>query len=380
MGNQNFQPIEYPLNNSNNLIKEDKINCNNPKIADHSNIEIIYDKESEIPTLYRCPVCLCIPLLYYQKLEIIYKCNCGIYKCSLDYFFTNFKSYPIININFKDNLENKEEIAFCSSCVKFINNVNKHKEEYFGHIIRNTNFIFFKSKEGNYTEYIFECNYCEGINQISKKYKKYAGENRKINFRYFISKYLNFNLIGRIEKLYKEFQKEFIKGKEKLKKENKYDKNKIKISEEMNTKLYLFSKFIYFVFEKNYKKNNLNFQIIFNIFFIVYNRSTTKKQIIDIFEHYFIEDFSCNPKFNNKNYKEIKYLSSEFILERRLGYEKIYYDKSLKRFIILDGLGIYITLKNELYDIIYKTRFTWGQGIIYLEKSKKNILAIKRSK
>ena len=254
MGNQNFQPIEYPLNNSNNLIKEDKINCNNPKIADHSNIEIIYDKESEIPTLYRCPVCLCIPLLYYQKLEIIYKCNCGIYKCSLDYFFTNFKSYPIININFKDNLENKEEIAFCSSCVKFINNVNKHKEEYFGHIIRNTNFIFFKSKEGNYTEYIFECNYCEGINQISKKYKKYAGENRKINFRYFISKYLNFNLIGRIEKLYKEFQKEFIKGKEKLKFENKYDINKIKMSEEMNTKLYLFSKFIYFVFEKNYKK------------------------------------------------------------------------------------------------------------------------------
>ena len=92
-----------------------------------------------------------------------------------------------------------------------------------------------------------------------------------------------------------------------------------------------------------------------------------------------VEDFSCEPKFNNKNYKEIKYLSSEFNLEQRLGYKKIYYDKSLKRFIILDGLGIYITLKNELYDIIYKTRFTWGQGIIYLEKSKKNILAIKEA-
>ena len=85
-----------------------------------------------------------------------------------------------------------------------------------------------------------------------------------------------------------------------------------------------------------------------------------------------MEDFSCEPKFNNKNYKEIKYLSSEFILERRLGYVKIYYDKSLKRFIILDGLGISITLKNELYDIIYKKTFTWGQGIIYLKKSKKN--------
>ena len=253
MGNKTFQQIEFPLNNSNHLFKEDKINCNNPKIADHSNIEIIYDKESEI--LYRCPVCLCIPLLYYQYLKIIYKCNCGIYRCSLDYFFTNFKSYPIIKINFKDNLENKEEIAFCSSCVKFINNVNRHKEEYFGHIIRNTNFIFFKSKEGNYTEYNYKnYYYCEGINQISKNNEINDKENKKINFSSFIKKYLNFNLIGKIEKIYREYQIEFNKGKEKLKNENKYDKNKIKISKEMNTKLYLFSKFIYFVFERNYKK------------------------------------------------------------------------------------------------------------------------------
>ena len=113
----------------------------------------------------------------------------------------------------------------------------------------------------------------------------------------------------------------------------------------MNNKLYLFSKFIYFVFERNYKNNNLNFQIIYNIFFVINglyrfyitenycNKTMTKKKIIDVFHNYFLENFSSiNPIFNRKNYIEI---------------EKIYYDKSLKRFFIFDDTRrVFITLKN----------------------------------
>ena len=128
----------------------------------------------------------------------------------------------------------------------------------------------------------------------------------------------------------------------------------------MNNKLYLFSKFIYFVFERNYKNNNLNFQIIYNIFFVInglyrfyitenyFNKTTPKKKIIDVFHNYFLENFSCiNPIFNKKNYIEIKYLSYDFRFKEILIINKFYYDKSLQRFIIFDDVRrVFITLKN----------------------------------
>ena len=75
---------------------------------------------------------------------------------------------------------------------------------------------------------------------------------------------------------------------------------------------------------------------------------------------------------------EIKDLGYDFRFKNKLSSRKIYYDIYLKRFIILDDFNFYITLKNELYDIIYKSKYTCGQDIIYLEKIKKNILAIKK--
>ena len=101
MGN-NYEKIVYPLNKINNLIQKDNIFCNNYRIPDHSNIEIIYEKENN-PFVYRCPIYLFIPFLYYYNGNIIYKCGCGVHKCSIDSFFINFPSYPIETIIYKNN-------------------------------------------------------------------------------------------------------------------------------------------------------------------------------------------------------------------------------------------------------------------------------------
>lgn len=85
-----IKAIEYPLDNITCLIQNDKENCNNTKKLDDSNIEIIYDTKIKEHTIYRCPTCLCIPFLYYTMEKIMYRCNCGIFYCSLDFFFFKF--------------------------------------------------------------------------------------------------------------------------------------------------------------------------------------------------------------------------------------------------------------------------------------------------
>lgn len=389
-----IKPIEYPLDNIAHLIRNDKINCNNKKKLDYSNIEIIYDTETKDNTIYRCPVCLCIPFLYYTMEKIVYSCNCGIFYCSLDYFFTNFKSYPITEIIFKEKSETEGEMAFCSSCVKFINNVSKHRREYFGHIIKNTNHIFLNSKKGNFNEFIFPENkkvFYEGINQVNLNAKNEEKEPEatlnfwkeivKVFFNSFISKYLNFDIISTIEKTYEKFLMEFNKGKEKSQKSN----SEIKVAEEMNSKLFLFSKLIYYVFQKNLSKNTLNFQIIVNIFYVINNlyKFESKKEI-DILSNYFINNFSAFKKiYQNKKYSEAIYLKSGFSHHQKFFYyRKVFYDSVSKRNIIVSPFELlfFVTGKNSDYSQIFvksNEKRLAGINILYFDKLKKNILAFK---
>ena len=88
--NINYKEIEFPLNNIQNIIKNNSKDCTNCYTLDRD-IKIEYDKKNNIPSIYRCPVCLCIPFIIYEK-KICYLCNLGYHKCSLDYFLTNFIS------------------------------------------------------------------------------------------------------------------------------------------------------------------------------------------------------------------------------------------------------------------------------------------------
>ena len=96
----------------------------------------------DIPLIYRCPVCLSIPIFNYTQEKILYQCNCGVYNCSINYFLTNFISYPISKIILKDNIgQNNNNIGFCSICSLFVDSSN-HSKEYFGHTIKNIDNIF----------------------------------------------------------------------------------------------------------------------------------------------------------------------------------------------------------------------------------------------
>lgn len=77
MGNKydKIDKIDNPLNEIKNIITDSK-ECSNENLKDHSNLNIIYSNENNL-IVYRCPICLCIPFLYYNKLKITYICNCG---------------------------------------------------------------------------------------------------------------------------------------------------------------------------------------------------------------------------------------------------------------------------------------------------------------
>jgi len=73
MGNK-YVTIEYPLNNIENLINIGNNNYTNFRNLNHSNIDIIYEqKGSDIPSIYRCPICLSIPIFYYTQEKILYQ-------------------------------------------------------------------------------------------------------------------------------------------------------------------------------------------------------------------------------------------------------------------------------------------------------------------
>ena len=97
------QQIKYPLNHINDLIQKDITNCNNTRKPNHSKIEIIYEMTDDGEfTVYRCPVCLCIPFVVnYEYRKIEYKCNCGIHNCSIDYFLLILNLILYLNLFLK---------------------------------------------------------------------------------------------------------------------------------------------------------------------------------------------------------------------------------------------------------------------------------------
>ena len=204
--NENFEingykKIDYPLNNIDIDFNDES--CNNWHRKNHDNIEIQYEnRTNDIPTIYRCPICLCIPILYYNELKIFYKCNCGCFNCSIDYFFHNFISYTINDIKIKGNSKN-EEIAYCSSCSQFITDIDKHKNEYYGHIIKIINDIFLKSDSSEQGEYRYHYNSSfdsfqfDGINTSSneKKTNYDFHYNNKLKYKDIIINCLKFEII-----------------------------------------------------------------------------------------------------------------------------------------------------------------------------------------
>lgn len=236
MGN-NYEEIEYPLKDINSLIESSPKECSNLNKIDE-NIEIIYNQKTDIPSIYRCPVCLSIPFLYHDKIDkpkIYYICNCGFHNCSFDYFFQYFISMPIDKIIYKE--DENVSLNFCKICLKFIPEESNHCSQYYTHSSNRINNIFLNSKNGNFTEFngeIFHGYNCNKIDNINY--------GRKIIFNSFISNYLNFNIIKKIENKYKKFKNIISKvNNEEYKAENH--------------KLYLFAKFLYYVFKKNLSEN-----------------------------------------------------------------------------------------------------------------------------
>jgi hypothetical protein len=212
----NYKEIEFPLNNIQNIIKISSKDCTNCYTLDRD-IKIEYDKKNNIPSIYRCPVCLCIPFIIYEK-KICYLCNCGYHKCSVDYFLTNFISYPINALILKnyDDIESSK-IYFCQVCSKFIIDREEHQNNYYGHPIKNIYNIFQKTEEENYNYYEIKLdNYINGKN--TNKESVWS-----IKFSDFIKNNLNFNILEKIEKCYKKF----FKNNKKMKNEELIEKKKI---------------------------------------------------------------------------------------------------------------------------------------------------------
>jgi len=347
----NYKEIEYPLNDIKNIIEKnnskDYTNC----YTLDPNIEIEYDNINNIPSIYRCPVCLCIPFIIYNK-KICYFCNCGYHKCSVDYFLTNFISYPINAVNLKNNDDIElSKIYFCQVCSKFIINIEEHQSNYYGHPIKNINNIFQKTEEENYNCYeIHLDNYIYGknINKISETFGV-------IKYSNFIKKNLNLSILEKIENCYKIFST------------NKEMKNEELIEKK---KLYLFSKFLYYVFQKNITENTLVFQIIINIYFI----------IIQINKKNFLNDYT-NCKFDI--YYKFTNLLTDNIIE--FTPKKIFYDNYSQRYVLwgkLDCGGEYqflITKKNDIENIFIKSSEVDFCTVLYFKEWNKNLIIFKKN-
>ena len=350
--NINYKEIEFPLNNIQNIIKNNSKDCTNCYTLDRD-IKIEYDKKNNIPSIYRCPVCLCIPFIIYEK-KICYLCNCGYHKCSVDYFLTNFISYPINTIILKnyENYENIEstDIYFCQVCSKFIIDKEEHQKNYYCHPTKNINNIFQKIEEENYNYYEFERpdDYTNGKNIISETFFT-------IKFSNFIARYLNFNILEKIENCYKIFSA----NNTEMEDEELIEKKK----------LYLFSKYLYYVFHKNITENTLVFQIIINLYFITNQ----------INKNNFLND--CTNCVCDIYYK-FQSLISDNIIE--FDPEKIIYDNYSKRYVLLGDIywignnAFLITKKNDIENIFLKSNEHLDFSTVsYFKEWNKNIIIFK---
>ena len=358
--------IEYPLKGvENDILSSDKL-CTNFHKANHSNINISYSQQSDdIPTLYSCPICLCIPFAFYQEPYIFYKCNCGEYYCSIDYFLTNFTSYPINEINFKNSSSNIN-MAFCSNCSKFIN-INEHAREYYKHTYIILDNIFMKTNSGeNYDQFRYKINKRKvDFNEFEFVNAPFYSSddfnfNEKINYKEFMLKFLNFDIIKLIEDKCKEYNKK-IKTK---------DKNDVI---NLNKKLYIFSNFLYYVFVKNYTNKNLCFQILFNLAIVCLQINNVKKDNLSFFGN-LKQSLSVSDEYNI-----IKNIINQFNQKVNANkFNEIFYDKYTKRFVVNSKYGVLISVKNNIAIKAHRPLSNFKK-VMYLPNLKRNVIIFKDS-
>ena len=154
---------------------------------------------------------------------------------------------PIDKIIYKDIKDENVKIKFCKVCSKFISEQSNHSMEYYAHTLKDIDNIFLTSKNGNFTELIGEIFHGHNSNKVDSS--EYGS---KMQFKSFISNYLNFNIIKKIENKYKKFQNKI----------SDVNNEEYKLE---NHKLYLFGKFLYYIFKKNLSTKTLNLQITLNL-------------------------------------------------------------------------------------------------------------------
>jgi len=347
-----YTKIDYPLNNIENLINIGSKSFTNFRDLNHSNIDIIYEqKENDIPSVYRCPVCLIIPIFNYTQEKILYQCNCGIYNCSINYFLTNFISYPISKIILKDNMGQNNNIGFCSNCSLFVDSSN-HSKEYFGHTIKNIDNIF--------------------LNKFQYNNKKEIDNQQ---FREFIKNNLKFDIIKKIEEKYKDFKKIFDKNKT-------AESNNLEI---FNQKLYLLSKFLYYSFQTCLSNNALNYRILTNLccnyyqIFRIKDFEKYKKRFNEIKGDHFLDDYEIIIEENRKSKISSNCIQYDFRKKTYGNVERFFYDKYSQRYLIYSDWKIFITEKNNYSEIFIKLEHFKNFSIIYFEYLKKNVIAVKDS-
>ena len=227
---------------------------------------------------------------------------------------------PIDKIIYKDIKDENVKIKFCKVCSKFISDQSNHYIEYYFHILKDIDNIFLTSKNGNFTEFNGELFHGHNRNKVDSS--EYCS---KIQFKSFISNYLNFNIIKKIENKYKEFQKKasVIKNEE------------YKLE---NHKLYLFAKFLYYVFKKNLSEKTLNLQIMLNLYIII-KQLNNGSSYFDPKYSYFFNNFHNSGKniFKDKYslLDKFYYLKNYSTIDVEI--DKIYYDIYSQRYIIISS-------------------------------------------
>ena len=385
---QGYTMIEYPLKGNENLIENDTKNCTNFHKANHDNIDIIYTSKNStdnIPTIYRCQICLCIPILVFKEPNILFKCNCGDFNCSIDYFLTNFPSYPIDKINYTEKKETKEEISFCSTCSKFIE-ASIHRKEYFGHPIKIIDGIFFKSETGeNFNEFYYKTDNIDYIYYINSPYDKEENEklydyDGPVKYETFIKNFLDFDINKLIENRLKSFTKKFNE-----KKGTSSDTQQIQA---LNKKLFIFSKFLYYAFIKNYNTKTYNFPILLNLAYNcaqiynpdLYNKKNKNKKPkeFDIYKTFFLEDL----RTALDRYEKPGCLKTfMYHIDSKLSASKIVdvvFDIYSKRYVIQLTFSAIITQKNDIATVAHSLRHMYFIKLIYVSSFQRNILVYKR--
>ena len=182
----------------------------------------------------------------------------------------------------------------------------------------------------------------------------------KVDYKEFMLKFLNFDIIKLIEDKYKEYNKK-IKTK---------DKNDVI---NLNKKLYIFSKFLYYVFVKNYTNKNLCFQILFNLAIVCLQINNVKKDNLSFFGN-LKQSLSVSDEYNI-----IKNIINQFNQKVNANkFNEIFYDKYTKRFVVNSKYGVLISAKNNIAIKAHRLLSNFKK-VMYLPNLKRNVIIFKDS-